>query len=71
MVRNVKFNTVKLAQDLGVSEVVAKLLVNRGIYNLDIAKEFLNSSINNLYNGLDMLGMSGAVELMKYSILNG
>ena len=45
MVRNVKFNTVKLAQDLGVSEVVAKLLVNRGIYNLDIAKEFLNSSI--------------------------
>ena len=71
MVRNVKFNTVKLAQDLGVSEVVAKLLVNRGIYNLDIAKEFLNSSINNLYNGLDMLGMSGAVELMKNSILNG
>ncbi|WP_294130550.1 single-stranded-DNA-specific exonuclease RecJ [uncultured Clostridium sp.] len=71
MVRNVKFNTAKLAQDLGVSEVVAKLLVNRGIYNLDIAKEFLNSSINNLYNGLDMLGMSGAVELMKNSILNG
>ena len=71
MVRNVKFNTVKLAQDLGVSEVVAKLLVNRGIYNLDIAKEFLNSSINNLYNGLDMLGMSGAVELMKNSFLNG
>ena len=70
MVRNVKFNTAKLAQNLGVSEVVAKLLVNRGIYNLDIAKEFLNSSINNLYNGLDMLGMSGAVELMKNSINN-
>ena len=71
MVRNVKFNTAKLAQNLGVSEVVAKLLVNRGIYNLDIAKEFLNSSINNLYNGLDMLGMSGAVEFLKNSILNG
>ena len=70
MVRNVKFNTAKLAQDLGVSEVVAKLLVNRGIYNLDIAKEFLDSSIDNLYNGLDMLGMSGAVELMKNSINN-
>ena len=70
MVRNVKFNTAKLAQDLGVSEVVAKLLVNRGIYNLDIAKGFLDSSIDNLYNGLDMLGMSGAVELMKNSINN-
>lgn len=40
MVRNVKFNTTKLAQDLNVSEVVAKLLVNRGIYSLDIAKDF-------------------------------
>lgn len=70
MVRNVKFNTAKLAQDLGVSEVVAKLLVNRGIYNLDIANGFLDSSIDNLYNGLDMLGMSGAVELMKNSINN-
>ncbi|WP_297992897.1 single-stranded-DNA-specific exonuclease RecJ [uncultured Clostridium sp.] len=70
MVRNVKFNTTKLAQDLNVSEVVAKLLVNRGIYSLDIAKDFLNSSINNLYNGLDMLGMSGAVKLMRDSINN-
>ena len=41
MVRNVKFNTAKLAQNLGVSEVVAKLLVNRGIYNLDIANFLL------------------------------
>lgn len=70
MVRNVKFNTEKLAEDLGVSEVVAKLLVNRDIYKLDTAKEFLDSSIDNLYNGLDMLGMSGAVELMKNSINN-
>ena len=50
MVRNVKFNTAKLAQDLGVSEVVAKLLVNRGIYNLDIANGFLDSSIDNLWS---------------------
>ena len=70
MVRNIKFNTAKLAEDLGVSEVVAKLLVNRDIYKLDTAKEFLDSSIDNLYNGLDMLGMSGAVELMKNSINN-
>lgn len=70
MVRNVKFNTVKLAQNLGVSEVVAKLLVNRGIYNLDIAKEFLDGNINDFNNPKEMLGMSGAVELMKNSINN-
>ena len=38
MVRNVKFDTVKFAQQLGISDTVAKLMVNRGIYNLDIAK---------------------------------
>mgnify|MGYP002553469854 CR=1 FL=1 len=69
MVRNVKFNTAKLAQDLGVSEVVAKLLVNRGIYNLDIAKEFLDGNIDDFNNPKEMLGMIGAVELMKSSII--
>ena len=71
MVRNVKFNTAKLAQDLGVSEVVAKLLVNRGIYNLDIAKEFLDGNISDFNNPKEMLGMNGAVELMKSSIITG
>ena len=69
MVRNVKFNTAKLAQDLCVSEVVAKLLVNRGIYNLDIAKEFLDGNISDFNNPKEMLGMIGAVELMKSSII--
>ena len=49
MVRNVKFDTVKFAQQLGISDTVAKLMVNRGIYNLDIAKEYLSSSIGELH----------------------
>lgn len=69
MVRNVKFNTAKLAQDLCVSEVVAKLLVNRGIYNLEIAKEFLDGNISDFNNPKEMLGMTGTVELMKSSII--
>lgn len=71
MVRNIKFNTTKLAQDLGVTEVVAKLLVNRGIYNLDIAKEFLEGNVSDFNNPREMLGMNGAVELMKSSIISG
>ena len=46
-------------------------MVNRGIYNLDIAKEYLSSSIGELHNPTDMLGMSGAVELMRNSIIKG
>ena len=71
MVRNVKFDTVKFAQQLGISDTVAKLMVNRGIYNLDRAKEYLSSSIGELHNPTDMLGMSGAVELMRNSIIKG
>ena len=41
-IRNVKFNTVGFAKALGVSPVVAKLMVNRGIYELNEAKDFLN-----------------------------
>ena len=71
MVRNVKFDTVKFAQQLGISDTVAKLMVNRGIYNLDIAKEYLSSSIGELHNPTDMLGLSGEVELMRNSIIKG
>ena len=71
MVRNVRFDTDKFAQAIGISNIVAKLLVNRGIYNLDNAKSFLNSSINDLYEPGNMLGMTGAVELMKNSIKSG
>ena len=45
-VRNVKFNTIGFAKALGVSPVVAKLMVNRSIYELNEAKSFLNSTIH-------------------------
>ena len=70
-VRNVKFNTEGFAKELGVSKVVAKLLVNRGIYNVNLAKEFLKGDLSSLNDPKEMLGMSGAVQLMKNSILTG
>ena len=71
MVRNVKFDTLSFANQLGISQVVARLLVNRGIYNIDIAKEFLGGNISEFNNPKDMLGMNGAVELMQNSIISG
>ena len=69
-VRNVKFDTLSFANQLGISQVVARLLVNRGIYNIDIAKEFLGGNISEFNNPKDMLGMNGAVELMQNSIIS-
>ena len=49
-VRNVKFNTEAFAQKVGISPVVAKLLVNRGIYDVEEAKRFLASSTKLRYS---------------------
>lgn len=70
MVRNVKFDCEGFARELKVSPIVSKLLVNRGIYNVKRAKEFLSSSLNDFYNPREMYGMDGAVQLMKCSIVN-
>ena len=69
-VRNVKFNTIGFAKALGVSPVVAKLMVNRSIYELNEAKSFLNSTIDNLHDGKSMKDLSKAVALIKESIEN-
>lgn len=70
MVKNIRFDTENFAKSIGVSNIVARLLVNRGIYNLDDARNFLNASINDFYKPENMLGMTEAVELMKRSIKN-
>lgn len=70
-VRNVKFNCEAFAKALGVSNVVARLLVNRDLYKLDDAKSFLNSNIDNFEDYNELLGMDKAIKIMKNSIDKG
>ena len=70
-VRNVKFNCEAFAKALGVSDIVARLLVNRDIYKLDDAKSFLNSNIDNFEDYNKLLGMDKAIKIMKDSIDKG
>src|SRR5258708_2829271 len=58
----------ELAAALGVSPVVAGLLVARGYENLDSAKAFLNPSLDQLHDPFLMLGMSDAVERLLQAI---
>ena len=69
-VRNVKFDANNFSKQIGVSPIVARLLVNRGIYKVDEAKSFLNSDISKLYDPSLMLGVKEAVALMQESIAN-
>ena len=70
-VRNVKFNCEAFAKSLGVSNVVARLLVNRDIYKLEEANSFLNSKIDDFEDYKKLLDMDKAIKIMKDSIDKG
>jgi single-stranded-DNA-specific exonuclease len=58
----------ELSAALGVSPIVANLLVGRGHERVDSAAAFLNPSIDQLHDPSLMLGMSEAVERLLFAI---
>src|SRR6266550_3930309 len=58
----------ELAVALGVSPIVAGLLVARGYQNLDSARAFLNPSLDQLHDPFLMRGMSDAVKRLLQAI---
>ena len=57
-----------LGEALGVSPIIAQLLINRGIENIDEAKSFLRGDISELYDPFLMKGMREAVERLKQAV---
>ena len=60
----------ELAAALGVSPIVAGLLVARGHRDLDSAKAFLNPSLDQLHDPFLMRGMKDAVKRLLHAIDN-
>ena len=60
----------QLASELGVSRIVASLLIARGYDNKQSAETFLNPSFDQLHDPALMLGMSDAVERLLFAIDN-
>lgn len=58
----------ELSAQLGVTAIVANLLVSRGYGNYDAAKNFLNPSRDQLHDPFLMLGMPEAVERVLRAI---
>ena len=61
----------KLAQSLGISHILAKLLVNRSITDLKEAEKFLNPSFEDMHNPFLFRDMAKAVERIGKAISNG
>jgi single-stranded-DNA-specific exonuclease len=60
----------QLASELGVSTIVASLLIARGYDNKQSANAFLNPSLDQLHDPSLMLGMSAAVERLLFAVDN-
>ena len=61
-------NVKKLSAVLGVSDIVSKLLIQRGINNYDIAKDYFRPLWTHLYNPFLMKDMKIAVDRIKEAI---
>jgi single-stranded-DNA-specific exonuclease len=60
--RSDQAGVARLARELGVSEVLATLLVNRGVKDADTAYKFLNPTIKDLHDPFLMRDMRAAVD---------
>ena len=70
LIRNTSKDISSLAKDSGVSEVIAKILINRGFHNKIDIKKFMRASIEDLYDPFLMKDMEKATELIALAIEN-
>jgi single-stranded-DNA-specific exonuclease len=62
---------ISLASELNVSELIATLLVQRGIESFDQARQFFRPSLADLHNPYLMKDMDKAVHRIETAIVNG
>ncbi|MBW9147442.1 single-stranded-DNA-specific exonuclease RecJ [Clostridium sp. CM028] len=70
LIRNTSKDISSIAKSSGVSEVIAKILINRGVNNEIDIKKFMRASIEDLYDPFLMKDMGKATDLIKLAIEN-
>lgn len=68
LLRNVKANINKLSKEFGISEVLTRILLNRGIYNKSDEMRFINPSLNMLYNAKLMKDIEKGAFIIKDAV---
>ncbi len=59
---------IQLSQSLGVGEIIAKLLVQRGIFTFEAAKKFFRPNLEDLHDPFLMKDMEKAVDRIETAI---
>lgn len=70
LIKNTSKDIGSLAKASGVSEVIAKILINRGFHKAIDIKKFMRASIEDLYDPFLMKDMEKATEIIKQAIEN-
>ncbi|WP_234122127.1 single-stranded-DNA-specific exonuclease RecJ [Clostridium hydrogenum] len=67
-IKNKRADYKKIAKKFGISEVVAKIIVNRDVVDEDSIKSFINPSYENLHNPREMKDLIKGVTIIKEKI---
>lgn len=70
MLRTTKTNLDKVGRILGVSPLIVKIMINRGISTIEDMKKFLNPRLENLHSPFLMKDMENGINIIKCAILN-
>ena len=70
-IRNRKANFALIAKQFGISEVTARIAVNRGISSNEEMKAYLHPSLSDLHDPTKMKDMLNAVEILRSKIAEG
>lgn len=69
MIKNVNADVNTISKNLGISEVLCKVLINRGICDYDTARTFINPDISFMYSSYLMKDIEKGVEIILNSII--
>ena len=67
---NKKSDHMKLSKELNISQITAKIMVNRDIFDVDDAHMFIDTDLNRLRNPMDLKDIKKGVSIIKLGILN-
>lgn len=68
---NKKESFLKLSEFLNENPLVLRILANRGIDDINLAKRFLNGTLDDLYDGYLMKDMKYGINIIKNAVVNG
>ena len=67
---NKKESFLKLSEFLNENPLVLRILANRGIDDINLAKRFLNGTLDDLYDGYLMKDMKHGINIIKNAVVN-